>query len=451
MRKISILLAILLFLLLEPLQAAASDILTLEDSVKTALEQSLSIRSAEEEVKSKEFKELSSKADFFPKFSTGYSYTRLDNSTVNDAKYTTYYYDPTTDAHYPRNVSSLETDTYEFNITGTQPIFTGWSLTISRELASLGVDIAKIQKETVIQDLILDVSEAYFGILKAEKLEKVAMQAVEQLSANLRVSQAFYEEGIIAKNDLLQTEVQMAQAKQDLITATNGVEIAKSLFNTLLRRDLNEQVNVKDILDYHPVELSLDQCVDKAELNRTEIKEVALNVLSAEKNVELNKSGYYPTVTLIGNYQRKGDNLLLDSDGGDVDNWTIMVAGEWTFWEWGKKKHDVMSAKADLKKVNYLLQEIKDNVRLGVKEVYLLLKEAEKNIQVAEKAVDQAEENFRMNEERYKQQIATSTDVLDALTLLTQARTNYFNALSDHNIARARLERVMGIRPDYVR
>ena len=88
---------------------------------------------------------------------------------------------------------------------------------------------------------------------------------------------------------------------------------------------------------------------------------------------------------------------------------------------------------------------MEDNIRLEVKDAYLSLREAEKNIQVAETAVVQAEENFRMNEERYKQQVATATDVFVAETLLTQARTNYFNALSDHNIAWARLERAMGV------
>ena len=441
-RRISIFLGILFIMLLGSSNILASEVLTLEESIKIALENSLSIYSAKEEIKAKEFEELSTKADFFPKLSTSYTYTRLDNDTVNDAKYTTYPYP----SFSPREISPLDTNSYQFNITATQPLFTGWRLTISREIASLGVDTAKIQKETAIQDLVLNVKAAYFGILKAEKLEKVAKQEVEQLEANLRVSQAFYDEGIIAKNDLLQTEVQMAQARQNLIKATNGVEIVKSLFNKLLRRGLNQGVNIKDILDYYPIKLLLDQCMEKAKQNRPEIKEVSLNVMAAEKAVDLNKSSYYPYVTLIGNYQRETDDILLDSaPGKDPDNWTIQLKGEWIFWEWRKKRHDVAAARAKLAKANYILKEIKDNIQLEVKEAYLSLREAEKNIQVAKKAVAQAEENFRMNEERYKQQVATSTDVLDALTLLTQARTNYFNALSEHNIAWARLERAMGI------
>jgi len=446
MRKISIVIGILVLWISTPPSTGASDVLTLEESIKIALERSLSVLSADEEIRAKEFEERAAKAGFYPTLSTSYSYTRIDNSTVNDAKATTYPYNPLTGTHVPWEISPLTRDNYEWDLTATQPLFTGWRLTLSKDLASLGIDIAKIQKETAVQDLVLDVKAAYFGILKAEKLETVAKQAVDLLEAQLGVSQAFYEEGIIAKNDLLQTQVQMAQARQDLIRATNGVALAKSRFNTLLRRGIDEETRIKDILDYEPVTLELSSALERAEVNRPEIKEVSLSVLSAEKRVQLSKSGYYPSVTLIGNYKRETDDWVLEAvSGEDPDIWTITVQGEWTFWEWGKTKHEVAAARARLAKARHLLNEVKDNIQLDVKNAYLSLREAEKNIQVAKTAVVQAEENFRMNEERYKQQVATATDVLNAQTLLTQARTNYFNALSDHNIAWARLERAMGI------
>ncbi len=444
MRRVSILIGILVFLVSGSRPVLAADVLTLEKSIEIAVRNSLSVLSADEEIRAREFEERAAQADFYPKLSTSYTYTRIDSSTVDDAKATTYVYTPT--GFVPREISPISPDNYAWDITAAQPLFTGWRLTLARDLASLGVDIAQIQRETTVQELVLEVKKAYFGILKAEKLRTVAEQSVEQLKAQLEVSKAFFEEGIIAKNDLLQTEVQMAQARQDLIRATNGVALAKSLFNTLLRRGVNQEVEIQDILDYTPVRLSLDEAFEKAKLDRPEIQEVSLAVVSAEKNVKLSKSGYYPSVTLIGNYGRETDDWLLEaSSGEDPDVWTITLQGEWTFWEWGKTKHEVAAARARLNKAGHLLNEVQDNIRLEVKDAYLSLREAEKNIQVAETAVVQAEENFRMNEERYKQQVATATDVFVAETLLTQARTNYFNALSDHNIAWARLERAMGV------
>jgi outer membrane protein TolC len=446
MRRVSIFIGLLVFLISGSPPVMAVDIITLEKSIEIAVEKSLSVLSADEEIRAREFEQRAAQADFYPKLSTSYTYTRIDSSTVDDAKATTYAYNPITGTHVPRQISPISPDNYAWDITAAQPLFTGWRLTLARDLASLGVDIAQIQKETTVQDLVLEVKKAYFGILKTEKLRTVAEQSVEQLKAQLEVSKAFFEEGIIAKNDLLQTEVQMAQARQDLIRATNGVALAKSAFNTLLRRGVNEEVRIQDILDYTPVRLSLDEAFEKAKIDRPEVQEVSLAVVSAEKGVQLSKSGYYPSVTLIGNYNRETDDWLLEaSSGEDPDVWTITLQGEWTFWEWGKTKHEVAAARARLNKARHLLSEVQDNIQLEVKDAYLSLREAEKNIQVAKTAVVQAEENFRMNEERYKQQVATATDVFVAETLLTQARTNYFNALSDHNIAWARLERAMGV------
>ncbi len=444
MKTIAVISATILFLVSAVLSAAASDILTLEESITIALERSLALRSAEEEIRAKEFEERSARADFYPKLSTGYSYRRIDTGTVNDARYTTYVYTPPS-TFTPKQVSPLDANTYEWNVTATQPLFTGWRLRTLRQLASLGVDTATIRKETAIHDLVVDVKGAYFGILKAEKLEKVAVQAVEQLEAHLRVAQAFYDEGIIAKNELLQTEVEMAQARQNLIKAENAVELAKSLFNKLLRRGIDSEVTIEDIPEYRAMPLSLEQCLEKAELSRTEIKEVSLNILAAEKVVALTKSAYYPTVALAGTYSRESDEPLLGAaPGEDADIWALAVKAEWVFWEWGKSKNDVSAARAQAARVKYLFTELKDSIQLQVKDAYLNVREAEKNIHVAQTAVIQAEENFRMNEERYKQQVATSTDVLDAQTLLTHARSNYFNTLSEHKIAWALLERAMG-------
>ena len=88
---------------------------------------------------------------------------------------------------------------------------------------------------------------------------------------------------------------------------------------------------------------------------------------------------------------------------------------------------------------------MKDQIALEVKNSYLYLRQSEKHIFVAKKTIEQAEENFRINEERYKEQIATSTDVIDAQTLLTKTKADYFNALSIYNIALVILERSMGI------
>ena len=89
-------------------------------------------------------------------------------------------------------------------------------------------------------------------------------------------------------------------------------------------------------------------------------------------------------------------------------------------------------------------QQVLLNIKLEVEQAYLKTKESEQNILTIEKAVEQAKENLRITEERYKEQVSTSTDVLIAQTLLTQTMTNYYNALYDFKIAKAVLYRAIG-------
>ena len=87
---------------------------------------------------------------------------------------------------------------------------------------------------------------------------------------------------------------------------------------------------------------------------------------------------------------------------------------------------------------------LRDGIKLEVKRAYLSLREAEANISVAEKSIEQAGENYRITEEQYKASMTTSTEVLDAQTQLSQARLNYYSALSDYNIELARLRKATG-------
>ncbi|MBU2262681.1 MAG: TolC family protein, partial [Proteobacteria bacterium] len=160
----------------------------------------------------------------------------------------------------------------------------------------------------------------------------------------------------------------------------------------------------------------------------------------------LAKSEYYPNVSLIGNYARYGDTPgVAGSPYRDQENWYVMAAANWTFWEWGKTKNRVEAGLSRENQAADQLAHVRDQIALEVKNAFLLLHEAAKQVRVAEQAIGQAEENFRINTERYREQVGTSTDVIDAQTLLTKARADYFNALGDLNISRARLERAMGI------
>lgn len=406
--------------------------LTLEQSIKIALEKDLRLHSAMEGITGSRFRQKQAATNFLPQWTGEYSYSRNDPAVTVGAVQVAL---PT------QRLASK--DLFNFNSVINQPIFSGGSILSNYRLEKYGVEISKGDVETVKRDIVLQVRVGYFNILTAEKLVDVAKQAVKQFEAQLEVSKAFFEVGIIPKNDLLQAEVRLANTRQALVKIENDLALAKSQFNILLRRDINEPLSVVDILEYKPSVLRLDDSLDEALRHRPELKNAALRVEQAKESVKIARSGFLPTISLSGYYGRFSEEFSLYGDLNS-ERWTFEGVATFNLFDWGKTAYKVGETKVKVTQAEDSKMQVIDGIILEVKQDYLNMVTAERNILVSQKSIEQAEENLRMNEERYKYQVATATDVLDAVTLLAQARVNYYGALSDFNVAKARLDRAMG-------
>jgi outer membrane protein len=408
--------------------------LTLEESIKIVTERSLTLHSAVVGVVGSEFRRKEAITNFLPLWTGQYGWT-LYNQPVNVGVIA---------AAIPGATTPTSRDIFNFGTTLNQPVFTGGFNLANYRSAKIGVDLSKETVETVKQDLVLQTRVGYFTILRAEKFLAVAEQQVKQFQAQLEVTKAFFDVGIVPKNDVLQAEVRLANARQQLVKAANDLATAKASFNILLRREINTLFEVVDILIYKPFPLSYDQSIEEAFRLRPEIKAAQLNIDQAKEGVKIARSGYFPTINLTGNYTRFSDDIDVSGGVKFSDRWTVQALATFTLWNWGNTAFKVGENKVKVTQAEDSKTQLTESITLEVKNDYLNLLTAEKNINVTEKAIEQAEENLRMNEERYKYQVATQTDVLDAVTLLAQARVNYYGALSDFNIATAQLERSMG-------
>jgi outer membrane protein TolC len=337
-------------------------------------------------------------------------------------------------------------DEYSLVASFEQPIFDGFAILNQYKIADLGLNVAEVNDKLVRLAVIFETKRAYFSVLKAQKLVAVADESVKLIRAQEEVAQNFYDVGMTPLNDLLQTQVELANAKQDLIVATNDLKIAQSQFNTVLRKPINSAVRLNDIQEYVPLKNDIDYYLKYAEEHRLEVQVADLEIEIADKEVTLAKKNYYPTVSLQGQWFRRGTEWDLSDDGdivGDPEGWSITGIASWDFWEWGRTYYGSHEKLKRLSQAKHTREEVFDQISLEVNEAYLRAVQSEKNILAIEKAITQAEENLRIVKERYKEQVATSTDVLIAQTLLTQTMTNYYNALYDFKIAKAALQRAL--------
>lgn len=426
-------------ILMIPTVSATDDppaVLSLSDTINMALDANLNLKQSQDEVRAATENRKASITQFFPTLSASYDYVHRNREQTQEL----------TGLGPSPDFIVRPDDEYTFVTSFNQPIFRGFSLINQFRIADLDLDAAEFSEKITRQDVILDAKNAFYSVLKALKLLEVAKQRVSQIAAQKEVAENFYEVGMSPLNDLLESQASLANARQDEIVALNDLAIAKSQFNTLLRRQVSAPVELQDVLDYSPFIYDFQYCLDTANENRLEITVADLDVEIAQKELNLAKKDYMPSVNLRGEYVRVGDDW--QSSGGegisDAKSWNIRATAEWDFWEWGRTHFGVREKLHRLSQAQYRREQILDNIELEVKTAFLRTRESEKNILTVEKAIEQAKENFRINQERFKEQVATTTDVLDAQTLLSDTLTNYFNALYNFKIAKATLYRAMG-------
>jgi outer membrane protein TolC len=426
-----------------PYLVFAEEPLTLEASIDTALKNSIVINIAKEGSKGASAQKMEAFTGFLPKFNTSYSYQRL-----NEAPFMKFVgVPPPLNAIIPNGTELIAgtQNNYNWAIEATQPLFAGGGILANYQANSIGEDAAHLEETAKYQDVVQEVKVAYFNILRAQRIQDATRQSVEMLSVHRDVAENYFNVGMIPKNDLLHAEVELANGKQSLVRAKNAVELAKSSFNTVLKRKIFAPVEVVDILTYHPLNQSFEDCLNVAQQARPELKISSLKAAQAGKLVRIAQSDYFPSLSLVGNYSRFGDNPSVSgSDFKDQESWYLMAVASWNFWEWGKTKFRVDASKAKENQAIEASKELNDQITLEIKNAYLILQETGSQIIVWQKVIEQAEENFRISEERYKERVSTSTEVLDAQTLLTKAKSEYANALGDYNVNYAKLQRAMG-------
>jgi len=430
---VMVVLSVFLGLAFLPAHGAAQElkkVYTLREAVSEALANNPDFRAKLEEMEQAVQVKNQARTGFFPKLSTEYNYTRLRNTFRN----------------FGERTIEVSGENYAWRTALTQPLFQGFEILSQYELAKLGIDQSETEIELEKLNLALEVKVAYFNILIRDTAVDVAEKDVAARKSNADVVRSFYKVGMKPINELLQAEVEWANAQQALVQAQNNARLARSQFNILLSRPVNAPVDVKvpDPL-WEPITGQLDEYIEKALANRPEMKLINIRLDQVDQNIRLTKSDYYPDISFVGEYAKEGDTPdVSGSRFHQARDPKALLVLSWTFWEWGKTRYAVKEEESFKRQLMDTKIGIENDIRLEVRDALLALDTAEKNIPTTRTAVKQGEENLRVEEERYKAQVTTITEVLLATTRLTQARVNYFGALYQHNIAKARLLRALG-------
>ncbi len=407
------------------------NILTVQAAVQEALKNNTLIRRAMEEERAAVEGEKSARAELLPRLSTSYSYNRLQDTPYaifNSIK-----------------VDVGEKDNIFWDVTVYQPLFTGFALTTKRKIAALEIGLQEIMKQQAVLDVAMTTRIACFQVLLACSALEVADEEEKQLEGHAHDAKHIYDQGFVPYNDLLKSQVSLAQARQNRVSAASRLRVAVSALNIILRRNIMEKTQVRKIPLFQTSHYEISALFEKAVRKRPELRQLNVAMEQAGLAIQVAKSSYYPQVYLVGRYEQTGDNLSADNnDFGNDHNAIVGFQVIWPFFEWGKTRAEATKAFHKKAALGQKIQEIKDSILLEVTDTFQRLGVAEKNIQTAREALVQAKENYRITNLQYRSGITTSTEVLDARTFLTQAEMNHHNAFYGYQIAKAELKRAVG-------
>jgi len=333
----------------------------------------------------------------------------------------------------------LNRNYWESTVTAEQTLFDFGATPSRYKKAAIGKDVARMETQATRDEVFLLVAQTYFQVLRSEKLNIIAEQEVTQLQDHFKIAKDLYEFGVATYNDVLQADVALADAKQRLISVKNAIINAQGSLNKLIGQPIQAVNKLKDENITPVPNLNLEEATQAALDSRSDLKAADGRLKQGEKSITEARAGHFPRFYAMGGqYFQQSRYALHDTQ------WFAILGLNWKLFSGFDTKAQVSQARERLNQLTVQKKDLGEQIKLEVQNAYLGLKETSERIAVTKDAVRQGEENLRLNEERYKEQVGTATEVIDAQTLLTRIRVNYNNAVYDHQVQKAQMLRAIG-------
>ncbi len=320
----------------------------------------------------------------------------------------------------------------------TQPIYTFGRISSGIDAAAAAVQANQCDAYRTNLDVKMSVAELYVAVLRAARLVEVAQSKSASLTSHNRVVGDMFEKGVVSKNDYLAAQVALADAQQQLLEAQNGLEVVRAAYNRALGRPLTTPVRLADITDDGATG-DVDQLTSRAMQQRPEISALSSQAIALRRQADSVKAKKLPQIGVTGGYIYEG-NKYMDPNGYGV----MMLNAQWNVVDFGRVSNQADALREKAEGVIRTRQDAESLIALEVRQKWLDLHTARERALVAKQATAQADENLRVAQDRYQQQVGTNTEALDAETLRVQAYTNFYNSSYQAILAGLRLRRAVG-------
>jgi outer membrane protein len=404
---------------------AGPEVLTLGKCIDTALRQNQTIIASGKIVDVSQSRVGEARSTYYPQISASAAYSRVSpvagsvSSLAGGSDYNLYTSGVTLNQHIlDFGKTSNQVDISKFNLASSRSDFTATQDTI-----------------------ILNVKQAYYGVLQAKRNRDVAIDVIKQYQLHLDQAKGYYEVGTKAKIDLIKAQVDMSNAQLLLIKAENSLQIAWVVLNNVMGNAEMREYVIEDLLSFQKYTISLEQATTRALDNRPDLRSIIARRQAAEAAISYARTGHYPVLSGVANYNWTGETVSTMDHG-----WNAGVVLTVPIFSGFLTSNQVAEANANLYAIKANEELLRQQVLLEVRQSFVNLQSVESAIPTAELAVHQAKENLDLANGRYDAGVGSPIEVSDAFATYVTTQANYTSVLSDYKIAQATMEKAMGSR-----
>lgn len=440
---------ILLITLFSLSQLFAQRVLTLEESKQLALQNNAKSKNSKLEIEASRQIRKSAFTNYFPNVSAGgfkWSAEKglfdidmqggnlpvYDGNPVN-------LQNPTQFAYFPSSTISIWKKGTIGYINAIQPIFTGGRIIYGNKLASLGEDVSELKDKMTKDEILLKTEEQYWLIVSLEEKSRTINKYEELLNRLLLQVEDAYKSGIVMKNDVLKVKLKLSEVQLNKSKLENGRKLAAMAFCQHIGISYDSSLVFKDELEIS--DLPQSYFVDKNEAlkKRVEYSLLEKSVEAEELQTKIKRGEYLPQAAVgISEMYMKFDESKKRTFGMVFGTVSVPISGWWS----GSYELQERSIKEEIAENNF--KNNSELLLLQIEKSWQDLNDAYKQYLLSKESKSQAEENFKVNEDSYKNGISTVSDLLEAQALLQQTQDQLTEAKANYIVKKTTYLQVTG-------
>ena len=406
--------------------------LTLEQCIQVGLERSTSMRNARLNLAIQELRVKNARAQYFPQIFSNGNYDFSDRVDFG-----------------------FEPENYNLGLRGQYTLWDNGQREGGFAQAKESLTATVSRNERTKQDLILDITVAYYDVLKRQELIKVSEQILARSQENTQRIRDFVEAGTLIPADVATAELREANDELSLLNNSNSLQIAQATLPRLLGLDPGVLLAVSVDESYQlyqergtieRVEIPIEEAIQIALSTRPEFQERQAQIKSQEWSLTLAKLQRWPRLNADVDYNVNLDDYLRERENfSDFRSWSAGVSLNFTLFDGGILGNRVKEIGMQLEQTRENASDLERSVALAVRQAYLTLQRSEIAVDISKKQVTNAQLSLDVIQGRFDVGKAILLELLDAQTSYAQALTNEVNAFYDYKIAQTRLQDAMGV------